>query len=98
MCSGMNGECRDRRGTALRFKAATPMHTLGVLAPPLPPGVVARPPPPPGGAGNVGGVADSVNDVVNIDITSAKSKKPAASTFAAMCTFATSGSAPVFCH
>ena len=49
----MGGECRDRRGTASRFKAATPIHTLGVLAPPLPPGVVARPPPPPG---NVGGV------------------------------------------
>ena len=53
MCSGMGGECRDRRGEASRFKPATPIHTLGVLAPPLPPGVVARPPPPPG---NVGGV------------------------------------------
>ena len=40
-------------------------------------------------------------DVVNVDITSDKSttgKAAIPTTVAAMCTFATSGSAQVFCH
>ena len=61
MCSGMGGECRDRRGAASCFQAATAIHTLGVLAPPLPPGVVARPPPPPGNVGGVGAADGSGN-------------------------------------
>ena len=43
----------------------------------------------------------SGDDVVNVDITSAKSTKGKGgipTTVAAMCTFATSGSAQVFCH
>ena len=61
MCSGMDGEYPDRRGAASCFQAATPIHSLGVLAPPLPPGVVARPPPPPGNVGGVGAADGSGN-------------------------------------